>query len=106
MNRPDDAAGEPEKFLANEQLLFGVIALQANFLTREQLVAGFDAWVHDKSRDLAHILELQGALAKDDREALQNLVARFLKKHGGNAEQSLAALGPVTQVGPELEQLQ
>jgi hypothetical protein len=34
----------------NHNLLFGIIALQSDFLTREQLVAGFDVWVHDKSR--------------------------------------------------------
>ena len=50
----------PEKLLASEQLLFGIIALQSDFLTREQFVAGFDAWVHDKSRTLAAILESHG----------------------------------------------
>jgi len=106
MQRQDGASGNPGKLLANEQLLFGIIALQANFLTREQLVAGFDAWVYDKSQSLSHILEMQGALAKGDREALQVLVDRFLKKHGDDAEKSLAALGEVApQVAPDLAQL-
>lgn len=52
-DRPVDGA------LANEQLLFGIIALQNDFITREQLVAGFDAWVHDKSRGLADVLTSQ-----------------------------------------------
>src|SRR5262245_20166375 len=85
----------PQKFLASEQLLFGIIALQNNFVTREQLVGAFDAWVHDKSRGLAEILQGQGALAPDDREILGRLVAKFLEKHGGDANKSLAALSSV-----------
>ena len=56
--------------------VLGIIALQNDFITREALVAGFDAWVHDKSRTLAEILQSQGALSADDREVLDRLVAR------------------------------
>jgi hypothetical protein len=96
----------PQKFLANEQLLFGIIALQNNFVTREQFVAAFDTWVHDKSRALAEILEGQGALSPDDREILGRLVAKFVERHGGDPEQSLAALSAIPQVRQELENLQ
>jgi CHAT domain-containing protein/tetratricopeptide (TPR) repeat protein/tRNA A-37 threonylcarbamoyl transferase component Bud32 len=95
----------PQKFIASEQLLFGIIALQNNFVTREQFVASFDAWVQNKTRTLAEILEQQGALTPDQRAVLQPLVTMFLKKHGGNAEESLAALSPVPLVAPELEKL-
>jgi WD40 repeat protein/serine/threonine protein kinase len=96
----------PQKFLANEQLLFGIIALQNNFVTREQFVAAFDAWVHDKSHALAEILEGQRALSPDDREILGRLVAKFVERHGGDPEQSLAALSAIPQVRQELENLQ
>src|SRR5262249_52281032 len=75
-------------------------------VTREQFVAAFDAWVHDKSRALAEILQGQGALAPDDREILGRLVAKFLEKYGGDADKSLASLSAIPQVRPELEQLQ
>jgi WD40 repeat protein/serine/threonine protein kinase len=90
---------------ASRNLLFGIIALQNNFITREQLIAAFDLWVHDKSRSLPDILAQQAALPEEDRGFLNGLVARFLKKHGGDSEKSLAALSPVPQVRPELERL-
>jgi WD40 repeat protein/serine/threonine protein kinase len=90
---------------ASHNLLFGIIALQNDFVSREALVAGFDAWVHDKSRTLAEILQSQGALSADDREVLDRLIVRFLERHGGDAEKSLAVLSSVPHVRPELEQL-
>src|SRR5262245_1019781 len=93
----------PQTFLASEQLLFGIIALQVNFISREALVAGFDAWTHDKSRTLAEILHSQGALSSEDREILGRLVAKFLDKHGGDAEKSLAVLSSVADVRLDLE---
>ncbi|MBS0264698.1 MAG: protein kinase [Planctomycetes bacterium] len=92
-------------FLANSQLLFGIIALQSNFITREQLVAAFDVWVMNKSQSLAEILEQRQALLPDDRTALQTLVDRFLKKHQGDPEKSLAALSPSPELRPDLERL-
>src|SRR5579863_631110 len=90
---------------ASEHLLFGIIALQNNFVTRDQFVAAFDAWIQDKSRSVAAILESQGALAADQRQALEVLLALFLKKHGGDLEKSLAALSPIPQIRPDLDRL-
>jgi WD40 repeat protein/tRNA A-37 threonylcarbamoyl transferase component Bud32 len=102
---PEHAADGAPRFLASRQLVFGIIALQSDFLSREQLVAAFDAWVHDKSRSLADILQTQGALSTEDRQILELLVTKFIKKHAGNAEQSLLALSSVEIVRPELERL-
>ncbi|MSR58165.1 MAG: serine/threonine protein kinase [Planctomycetaceae bacterium] len=113
-NDDRDSSVRPPESLPNSQapggtadrnLLFGIIALQSDFLTREQLVAGFDAWVHDKSRTLAEILVSQGALSPDDREILERLVGKFLEKHAGDAEKSLAALSSASQVRLDLERL-
>ena len=94
-----------EPSLAGRPLLFGIVALQNNFITREQLVAAFDAWVQDKSRDLGQILVATGELSEDEHDVLSRLVAKFMEKHGGDAERSLAALSSVPQVRPELERL-
>ena len=56
-----------------------------------QLVAAFQAWTRDKARPLADHLVARGDLDADDRAAVEALVARHLKKHGGDAEKSLAA---------------
>src|SRR5436190_331389 len=66
---------------ADRNLLFGLIALQNDFVTREQLLAAFAAWMHDPSHRLADILESQGALGPSQRELLQQLVEMFLARH-------------------------
>src|SRR5262249_55001889 len=90
---------------AGRNLLLGMIALQNNFITREALVAAFDAWVQDKSRPLAAILENRQALSGEDCEILERLVQQLLDKQGGDAEKSLAALSPVPEVRRDLDRL-
>jgi serine/threonine protein kinase len=78
---------------ASRDLLFGLLALQNGLIDQARLVAAFQAWSLDKSRPMADVLLSQGALDPDDRGAIEALVARHLKKHGGDPEKSLAALG-------------
>jgi serine/threonine protein kinase len=82
--RPPDAARD---------LLFGLVALQNGLIDQSRLVAAFHAWTLDKGRPMADVLLGQGAIDSDDRGAVDALVARHLKKHGGDPERSLAALG-------------
>ena len=89
----------------DRNLLFGIIALQVNFITRESLVAGFDAWTHDKSRTIAEILEDMGDLSPEDREILDRLVGKFLEKHANDADRSLAALSSIAEVRADLQRL-
>jgi hypothetical protein len=73
-------------------LLFGLLALQNGLINQVQLVAAFQAWTIDKARVLADHLVARGDLDADDRSAVDALVARHLKKHGGDVERSLAAI--------------
>jgi hypothetical protein len=41
---------------ADRNLLFGVLALQMDFIDRDQLVRGMNAWVLEKHKPLAEIL--------------------------------------------------
>src|SRR5262245_8309643 len=52
---------------ADRNLLFGILALQMDFINRDQLVAGMNAWVLEKSKPLGQILVEQGALDADNR---------------------------------------
>ena len=45
---------------ADRNLLFGILALQMDFLTRDHLIAALNAWVLEKHKPLAQILEEQG----------------------------------------------
>ena len=76
----------------SRDLLFGLLALQNGLIDQGQLVAAFQAWTRDKARPMADHLVSRGDLDGDDRLAVEALVARHLKKHGGDPEQSLAAI--------------
>src|SRR5262245_50005275 len=84
---------------AERNLLFGLLALQIGLIDQGQLVAAFQAWTRDKTRALADHLVGRGDLDADDRSAVDALVARHIKKHGGDVERSLAVIpaGPSTR---------
>jgi serine/threonine-protein kinase len=63
-----------------------------DFITRDQLVAAMNAWVLEKHKPLGEILVAQGALRPEDHALLEPMVARHIQIHGGEAEQSLAAI--------------
>ncbi len=75
-----------------EDLLFGLLALQIGLVDQSKLVAAFQAWTLDKTRSLAEQLVGRGDLDTGDRAAVEALVVRHLKKHGGDVEKSLAAI--------------
>ncbi len=77
---------------ADRNLLFGLLALQTGVIDQSALVAAFHAWTRDKSRPMAELLLSQGAIDVDDRAAIEMLAARHLKRHGDDAEKSLAAI--------------
>jgi eukaryotic-like serine/threonine-protein kinase len=76
----------------SQDLLFGLLALQNGLIDQGQLVAAFQTWTRDKGRPMADHLIARGDLEADDRDVVNALVARHLKKHGGDPEQSLAAI--------------
>ena len=90
---------------ADRELLFGILALQHDFIDRQVLIAAFDRWVHDKRQRLGEILLEQGAVSPEDHSLLSTLVERHLRKHGDDVEQSLAALAADDAVREELSHL-
>ena len=90
---------------AAQSLLFGLLALQNNFIDREALLAGFNAWVADKSQSLGQILLDRGLLTPARYAVLLTLVEEHLQHHGFDAERSLAVLSVVPSVRDGLEKL-
>ena len=78
---------------ADRHLLFGLLALQVGLIDQAQLVAAFHAWTRDKARPLADHLQALGHLDAEQRGLVEALAAQHLKKHDGDAEKSLAAVG-------------
>jgi tetratricopeptide (TPR) repeat protein/tRNA A-37 threonylcarbamoyl transferase component Bud32 len=90
---------------ADRNLLFGVLALQMDFIKREQLIAAMQAWVFDKSKPLGQILLAQKALAADNHDLLEALVQKHLAQHGNDPEKSLAAISSGTSIKKDLESI-
>src|SRR5262245_44923174 len=95
----------PPRPASDRNLLFGILALQMDFIGREQLIAAMSAWVLDKAKPLGETLQGQGALSEADRATLDALVERHLARHGGDPERSLASVGPAGAVGSVREEL-
>ena len=77
-------------------VLFGIFALQMDFITREQLAAAMSDWARDRSRTIANILRDQGVISEPDCALLESVVERQLAKHGHDPEKSLAAITEAT----------
>src|SRR5262245_60718791 len=90
---------------ADRNLLFGILALQMDFVSRDQLVTAMNAWVLDKAKPLGQILQDQGALSADAHALLEALVQKHLQLHGNDPQKSLAALSSVASAREPLEQI-
>src|SRR4051812_24124851 len=95
----------PARPAADRNLLFGILALQLDFITRDALVAAMNAWVLDKARPLGQILEERGALGGDNHQLLETLVRKHLEAHGGDPHKSLASVGSLGTVREELRSI-
>jgi serine/threonine-protein kinase len=78
--------GEPD---SDRNLLFAVLALQADLIDQERFVQACTLWASRKDRPLATLLVEQGWLSAEDRADVERLLARKLKKHNGDAHASL-----------------
>lgn len=74
----------------DQDLLFGILALQNSLIEQPDLIAAFQCWSKERSRSMARTLVERGALTEDDRSMLDSLVRRHREKRGG-AERGLAA---------------
>jgi serine/threonine-protein kinase len=90
---------------AERNLLFGILALQMDFISRDALIAGMNAWVLDKAKPLGLVLREQGQLAEDEHALLDAMVQKHLEKHGNDPERSLAAVSSVGSVRRDLQQV-
>jgi serine/threonine-protein kinase len=76
----------------DRNLLFGVLALQADVITAAQFVEACTVWAGRKDVPLADLLGERGWLTPDQRAAVELLLATKLRKHGGDPRASLRAV--------------
>jgi eukaryotic-like serine/threonine-protein kinase len=90
---------------ADRNLLFGILALQMDFITREQLVTAMQAWVFDKAKPLGQILIELMVLDADTNALLEALVKKHLAQHGNDPQKSLGAVTSIMSVQDELKKV-
>jgi eukaryotic-like serine/threonine-protein kinase len=89
----------------DRNLLFGILALQMDFITREALIAAMNAWVLEKSKPLGQILVERGELDADAHELVSRMIGKHLELHNNDPRQSLLALGARDALGEHLTQI-
>jgi serine/threonine-protein kinase len=95
----------PDFPTADRNLLFGILALQMDFIDRDQLIAAMHAWVLEKQTSLGEILLRHGALRDDTVVLLEAIVGKHIELHDGDAARSLAAVSCVGSLRHDLEQV-
>jgi len=90
---------------ANRNLLFGILALQMDLITRDWLIDGLGAWAQEKSQSLGQILVERELLGIPARDFLETLVEKHLRLHGGDAGKSLAAVSALDSAREPLKKL-
>ncbi len=83
-------------------LLFAIFSIHLNSITRDQLAAATAEWIRDPSRLLADILVEHGALDRQTRGIVEDVVARHLDQHGGDTGQSFADVRETEMITPQL----
>jgi serine/threonine-protein kinase len=80
----------PAHSLTDRNLLFGVLALQADLLDAGRFAEACSAWADRKNTPLADLLIERGWLTSSDRAEVEKLLQRKLAKHQGDAKAGLA----------------
>jgi PAS domain S-box-containing protein len=76
----------------DRNLLFGVLALQADLIDAPQFIEACLLWTTRKTERLADLLVERGWIEPADKAHVEYLLERKLRKYGGNAHASLAAI--------------
>jgi serine/threonine protein kinase len=89
----------------DRNLLFGVLALQMDFIDRNQLIAAMGNWFTNRERPLSDVLVQQGVLDGDVLELIDKLVSKHLDRHHGQPDHGLTDLPAATIVRKALSHL-
>jgi serine/threonine protein kinase len=91
--------------VADRNLLFGILAVNLNFITRDQLIVAMNTWVLDKNKALDAILLEQKAITPERHALMQALVVEHLRQHQNDPQLSLAAVSSVASVKKDLAKI-
>src|SRR5690242_18188517 len=81
----------------DRNLLFGILALQMNVISREELIEATHEWMNDSRWSLGEILMARNALGDEVCARLDNAVARHVELHGGDLGRGRAGFGSIAR---------
>jgi len=90
---------------SDRNLLYGILAVQLDFVPRDALLEAMSAWVLQKHRSIGEILHQHGALTVERQKLLDTLVDEHLRGHDDDPAKSLVALGPSPELRRTLDQV-
>ena len=85
------ARGDGRQMDTDRNLLFGVLALQADIIDADRFAEACSAWAVKKVVPLADLLHERGWITTEERAHVEFLLERKLRKHHGDVHASLAA---------------
>ena len=76
----------------DQNLLFGVLALQLDFVDQQQLIDAMQDWLRYKQKSLGQLLVERHVLSTERRQLLETLVQEHVRQHEDDPQKSLAAV--------------
>jgi serine/threonine-protein kinase len=92
MSQPHDHSS------TDRNMLFGIFALQMDFIDQDALVSAMHAWVLAKDKPLGQLLLERGQVSPGQLQALELLIAQHVAVHGDDPKRSLEAVSAVPTV--------
>lgn len=89
----------------DRNLFFAVLALQMDFISRHELIAGLHAWTRDRSKPLCDILVGHGALNGEEQSLLEAVVEGQLAADPEELRKNVGALDILATVERDLDQI-
>ena len=90
---------------APTDILFGLIALHNDLIAPAVIPAALKAKADQPGRTLAELLVAQGLLSQAQCELVESLSGEYIKRHGGDARQSVTTLIATPTARERLDQL-
>lgn len=89
----------------DRNVLFGILGLRLELLTREQFLFAMQRWTLEKSKSLGQILVEQNILEEADRGILDALADRLIARRGNDPKATLDAMGTLGSLRADLREL-
>jgi len=90
---------------ADRNLLFGVLAVQLDFVSREDLVAATSRWVLDKNLSLNEVFVEQGIISPEEASLVEGVVEQHLQRNDNDPRRSLHSIEAFEAVRSTLNNL-